>query len=608
MGSGVDRDSAAELETRLNEELGPDLQIVRLLGSGSMAYVYLAREPALKRLVAVKVLTPRRAREEKARLRFQREAQSAARISHPNVVPVHRVGALSDGTPYLVMAYVKGRTMAQRLVAQGMLPVDEACGIVAQIGSALAAAHRKGLVHRDVKPGNVLFEEDTGRVLLSDFGIVAILTTGEDDAARITTTGHVVGDLAYTSPELLLDDEVTERSDVYGLAILAYELLTGEGPYGALSAREAAVAHIRAEPRRLREVRPDVDPSIEDLLLRCLAKTPEHRPTALDVAAILEPFARIGSEPSGAWQASILSATGRMPARLVTASGSGAPLVDGPPSAGGPPVTADVSPTAAAGADPRGTVSESSAMQAPRGTIAFRTLGSLDLTGSDSHRILSVIAQPKRVALLAYLAVGGGFKRRDTLIGVFWPELDQDRARHALRQATYVLRGALGPEVIVSRGDDELGVDEEKLWCDAIAFEAAADAGRAEVALSLYAGELLPGFFLTGAGNFQAWLEGERARLRRCAADQAWALAGAAERDGNAVGATYWARQAVELSPFDEAALCRLLELLDRAGDRAGAIHSYEQFARRLEQRYASEPAPETVELMEQIRSRAASD
>lgn len=587
MNAAADRGPDQELEERLTRELAPDIQVVRLLGAGSVALVFLAREPALKRLVAVKVLSRYRARDPKARLRFEREAQSAARISHPNVVTVYRVGCLEDETPYLVMEYVKGRTMAQRLVAKGALPVEEAYGIVAQIGSALAAAHAKGIVHRDVKPGNVLFEEETGRVLLSDFGIVAILTTGEDDAARITTTGHVIGDLAYSSPEQLLDEEVTERSDVYGLAILAYELLTGEGPYGTLSARESAVAHIRSEPNSVRNLRPEVDPAINELLASCLAKTPEHRPTARDVVEQLEPHARSPGW-AGRWQAAIISQSGSIRAELVSA----------PEDTTSRPVAAPSSVTTTKTAVPLGP---------PPGSIEFRTLGSLDLTGEDGHRLLSVISQPKRVALLAYLAVGGGgFKRRDTLIGVFWPELDQDRARHALRQATYVLRGALGPEVIVSRGDDELGVAGDKLWCDAAAFETAA-AGSSEQALSLYGGELLPGFFVSGSGNFDAWLDGERDRLRRLAADGAWSLATEAETGGNVVGASHWARRAVDLSPFDEAALCRLLELLSRVGDRAGAIRAYDQFARRLKAEYLTEPAPETVALITHIRSRSAS-
>jgi serine/threonine-protein kinase len=362
-------------------------------------------------------------------------------------------------------------------------------------------------------------------------------------------------------------------------------LLTGEGPYGELSAREAAVAHIRSEPRSLREVRSDVDPSIDELLASCLAKTPEHRPTARDVAEQLEPFGRSPGW-AGRWQAAIISQSGSMRAELVSASGHDAAPIAPPVPAG--PTEAPIGPAA--------------------GTIEFRTLGSLDLTAADGHRLLSVISQPKRVALLAYLAVGGGgFKRRDTLIGVFWPELDQDRARHALRQATYVLRGALGPEVIVSRGDDELGVAEDKLWCDAIAFESAAATGSSEQALGLYGGELLPGFFVSGSGNFDAWLDGERDRLRRRAAEEAWTLAGEAETGGNVVGASHWARRAVDLSPFDEAALCRLLELLDRGGDRAGAIQVYDQFARRLKGEFQTDPAPETVALMSRIRSRSAS-
>jgi serine/threonine-protein kinase len=217
-----------------------------------------------------------------------------------------------------------------------------------------------------------------------------------------------------------------------------------------------------------------------------------------------------------------------------------------------------------------------------------------------------VLAQPKRVALLLYLALGArqGFKRRDTLLGVFWSDVEEERARHALRQALYVLRRALGSNVVVSRGDEELGVDRERVWCDAAAFEAAVDAGRSVDALELYEGDLLPGFYLDDAPEFERWLENERRRLRRKAADSAWAEADQRENTGDLAEASRWARRAQELTPFDETSLCRLIGLLDRIGDRAGAIKAYDQFARLLESAYEAEPAPETRALIQRIRDR----
>jgi tRNA A-37 threonylcarbamoyl transferase component Bud32 len=276
---------ADDLEGLLRSELAPELEVVRRLGRGSMASVYLARERQLKRMVAVKVLSPRLARDKRARLRFEREAQAVAALSHANIVAVHRVGRLSNDLPYIVMQYVKGRTMDERLQAEGPLPVGEARGVIIEVASALAAAHQKGIVHRDVRADNVLYESETGRALLSDFGIVAILASAESgQAARLTKTGELVGDPAHMSPEQLAGQNVTELSDVYALGLLGYELLTGRGPYDVRSRREVINAHMQGQPRRLSELRADVDADLEAVLGRCLAKEPGHRPRAADVA------------------------------------------------------------------------------------------------------------------------------------------------------------------------------------------------------------------------------------------------------------------------------------------------------------------------------------
>jgi serine/threonine protein kinase len=274
-----------ELEALLKKELAPDLEVIRRLGRGSVASVYLAREQALKRLVAIKVLSPRLARDERARLRFEREAQAVAALAHPNIVAVHRVGRLSNDLPYIVMQYVKGRTMGERLQAEGPLSVDEARAAIIEVASALAAAHQKGIVHRDVRPDNVLYDEEAGRSLLSDFGIAAILASGESgQAARLTKTGELVGNPAYMSPEQLSGRNLTELSDVYALGLLGYELLAGRGPYDAKSRRELITAHIEGEPRRLSELRGDVESDLEVMLHRCLAKESGHRPNAADLA------------------------------------------------------------------------------------------------------------------------------------------------------------------------------------------------------------------------------------------------------------------------------------------------------------------------------------
>lgn len=271
----------------LREGLGGDFEILRELGRGSVATVYLARERGLERLVAVKVLEPAKARDETTRRRFEREARAAASLSHPKAVRVYRFGRLPDQTPFLVMRYVKGRTMEERLKAEGRLPVELATRVLHDVASALTDAHARAIVHRDVKPANVLWDEEREEALLTDFGIAAIVAD-DGDATRLTKTGQVVGDPRYMSPEQLLDEDVTELADVYALGILGYELLTGESPYEARTNMQWITAHLNAEPRDLVALRPDVDPRLADVLRRCLHKQPKHRPTAADLVRALQ--------------------------------------------------------------------------------------------------------------------------------------------------------------------------------------------------------------------------------------------------------------------------------------------------------------------------------
>jgi DNA-binding SARP family transcriptional activator len=186
---------------------------------------------------------------------------------------------------------------------------------------------------------------------------------------------------------------------------------------------------------------------------------------------------------------------------------------------------------------------------------------------------------------------------------MFWPDSGDERARAALSRAIYFLRRELGEGIIVARGD-EITVGSERLWCDAAAFEQLFEQGKPREALELYRGDLLPGFFTADANGFEEWLERERARMRESASAAAWELTGAAEAKGNLALAAHWARRAVELAPFREAGIRRLLGLLDALGDRAGAVHAYEEFAAQLQAELELEPAPETTELVSEIRQR----
>jgi serine/threonine-protein kinase len=238
--------------------------------------------------------------------------------------------------------------------------------------------------------------------------------------------------------------------------------------------------------------------------------------------------------------------------------------------------------------------------------LEFRILGAVSLLGVDRRELRPVLAQPKRVALLAYLAAATsrGFHRRDSLLALFWPELDQEHARAALRQALHGLRRSLGDGSIESRGDEEIGLSASQVWCDAVAFDEAVRAGRHGDAVELHRGDLLDGFFLSGAPEFERWLEEERARRRRQACASAWILADSSHAAGDAALAVHWARRAAVFARDDEGAVRRLIALLGALGDRAGAVQAYDAFARRLVQEYEVEPAAETRALIAAVRAR----
>jgi DNA-binding SARP family transcriptional activator/predicted Ser/Thr protein kinase len=250
--------------------IAPSLSVSRLIGRGATGFVYLAREPALRRLVAVKVLEAELAKNPTARARFEREAQSAARIVHPNVATVHQIGTTEDGRPYLVMQYVKGGTLADRMKAQGPFPADKVRDLLADAASALAAAHRVGVIHRDVRPANFLYDEETGRTYLTDFGVAGVLESGTEEVAQLTRTGELLGNAEYISPEQARGDELDDRSDVYSLGVLGRVLLFGS-------------------PAPSQDVPPGGDdPQLLELLARATAKEPRHRPSAAAFAEALE--------------------------------------------------------------------------------------------------------------------------------------------------------------------------------------------------------------------------------------------------------------------------------------------------------------------------------
>jgi serine/threonine-protein kinase len=292
---------APDLQIQLQADLDSEFQIIRLLGEGSVAQVYLARERALQRLVAIKIMKSELAEDETARKRFERESRSAAKIHHHNVATVHRVGTLEDETPFIIMEYIEGRNLADSLQAEGVMTIEQACHTLSQVASALAAAHENGIVHRDVKPDNVVREKDSDRVVLTDFGIAGILETGNETITRLTQQGQLLGDPRYMSPEQLLGEAVTDESDVYSLGIMGYELLTLKTPHEGTTSVQLVTAHLKREPIPLARLRPDADSALAELLERCLSKNPRHRPRASEVAKALEQVTDVprATGPSG---------------------------------------------------------------------------------------------------------------------------------------------------------------------------------------------------------------------------------------------------------------------------------------------------------------------
>jgi serine/threonine-protein kinase len=234
--------------------------------------------------------------------------------------------------------------------------------------------------------------------------------------------------------------------------------------------------------------------------------------------------------------------------------------------------------------------------------IRLHLLGTVDLR-RDAVEVRSVLSQPKRMALLAYLASATprGFHSRETLLGLFWPESDPERARNSLRQALHQLRRSLGDDVLVSRADHEVGVDPAAFWCDAAAFGDAVAEGRYEDALKLYRGDLLPGFFIDDAPEAERWLEEERTRLRRAATDAAWRLTDQEEARGEWRAAALWAQRALSFAP-EETAIRRVMVLLERAGEPAAALSAFGDFERRLDAEYGLTPSAETLRIVDALR------
>ena len=284
------------LRTQLQTSLGSALLIDRELGGGGMSHVFVARDTAFDREVVVKVLPPD-AGNALSGDRFKREIAMAARLQHPHIVPVLAAGQTADGLPYYTMPFVEGESLRQRLQREGELPIGEAVGILKEVARALVYAHQHGIVHRDIKPDNVMLSG--GAALVTDFGVAKAVSASatQGDSTTLTQLGVALGTPAYMAPEqAAADPTVDSRADLYSFGCMAYEMLAGSTPFAGRPASAQLAAHVAELPEPVQRRRPNVPPALAALVMECLEKRPADRPR--DAGAVLHALEHVVVTPS----------------------------------------------------------------------------------------------------------------------------------------------------------------------------------------------------------------------------------------------------------------------------------------------------------------------
>jgi serine/threonine protein kinase len=283
------------LNERVVAALGHQYEVQSEVGRGGMSVVYRARDIRLNRTVAIKVLPPELAYDPAIRTRFTREAQTSAQLSHAHIVPIYDVGE-REGIAYFVMALVTGGNLAALLAREPRQPIDEVRRLLSEIADALAYAHTRGVIHRDIKPDNILIDADTGRAIVTDFGIARAIEAG----TRLTITGNALGTPQYMSPEQAVGErEVDGRSDIYSLGVVAYQMITGRLPFTGGNTMALLLKHVNERPLPIVDLRPDAPKPLRDAIERALMKAPEDRwPTAGSMRQAI-----MTDEPAPSWRA-----------------------------------------------------------------------------------------------------------------------------------------------------------------------------------------------------------------------------------------------------------------------------------------------------------------
>ena len=442
------------------EVLGGRYEVRELIGRGGMAEVYIGYDNRLSRTVAIKVLRSDLARDPMFQTRFRREAQSAAALNHPAIVSVYDTGeddvVTSRGerahVPYIVMEYVEGHTVRSLLSDGSAVPIDEAGEIVIGVLSALAYSHREGIVHRDIKPGNVMLTP-TGQVKVMDFGIARAMA---DSAATMTQTHAVVGTAQYLSPEQARGEVVDARSDIYSTGCLLYELLTGQPPFSGDSAVAVAYQHVREIPKKPSEVASDIPEALDRIVLKALAKDRDDRyPDATAMRADLESALRGGS----------VSAPAASSWAAAAAAGDATSVLGGAPA----PATQAMPSTGTTRAAVRAEEDEEEDSRSPWWVWVLVLVGLLAAIG------------------VAYLLITGGEEPPPEVVEVEVPPLegmDQNEARQAIEGANLTFNlgdpesSADVEEGLFTSSDPEVGALVEEGTTVTVRFSAGPDAAE----------------------------------------------------------------------------------------------------------------------------------